>query len=154
MFLLFFSGRSSAGVISAVLVSCLRALLRFLRRAAVRLLLYGEARVRGGTQGADAALLRAKRAGQRRGQRALVLEMSKVVAVVTAERKGHLHRVQARHSGGKGEAVLLGQRSPLPLLLLVHQAREDVDPPLLSPFGAEVAQHYTTEEDSIETHDY
>lgn len=102
---------------------------RFLRR----LLLYGKARVRGGAQGADAALLRAQRARERRGQRALVVEGSKVVAVVTAERQGHLHRAQFRDSGGEGEAVFLGHRAPLPLLLLVHQAREDVDPPLLSP---------------------
>lgn len=80
--------------------------------------------------------------------------MSKVVAVVTGERQGHLHRAQFRDSGWKGEAVFLWQRAPLPLLLLVHQACEDVDPPLLSPFGAEVAQHYPKEEDSVERHDY
>ena len=150
VFLLRVCGRSSAWVIPAVLRRALGALLR---RAAVRLLLYGEARVRGGAQGADAALLRAQRARKRRGQRALVVQVREVVAVVPAERQGHLHRAQSRHGGGKGEAVLLGQRAPLPLLLLVHQAREHVDPLLLSPFGAEVAQHYTTEEDSVERHD-
>lgn len=147
----FFSGRSSARVNSAVLGPSFRVLLR---RAAVRLFLYGEAGVRGGAQGADAALLRAQRARQRRGQRALVVEMSKVVAVVTRERQGHLHRAQSRGSGWKSEAVFLWQRAPLPLLLLVHQACEDVNPPLLAPFGAEVAQHYSTEEDSVERHDY
>lgn len=80
--------------------------------------------------------------------------MPEVVAVVTAERQGHLHRAQLRDSGGKGKAVFLGERAPLPLLLLVHEAREDVYSPFLSPFGAEVAQHYTTEEDSVERHDY
>lgn len=82
------------------------------------------------------------------------MDVSNVVTAVTAERQGHLHRAQSRDSARKVEAVFLWQRAPLPLLLLVHQAREDVDPPLLSPFGTEVAQHYPTEEDSVERHDY
>lgn len=118
--------------------------------AAVRLFLYGQARVRGRAQGADAALLRAQRARQRGGQRALVAMMSEVA---TAERQLDLHHAQPRGVDGEAEAVLLRERAPFPLLLLVHQACEDVDPPLLSPLGAEVAQHYPTEEYSVERHD-
>lgn len=77
-----------------------------------------------------------------------------MVAVVTAERQGNLHGAQPRDSGREGKAMLLRQSAPLPLFLLVHQAREDVDPPLLPPLGAKVTQHDTAEEHSIERHDY
>lgn len=124
------SGRLSARVIAAVLGPPLRVL----RRAAVRLFLYRAACVRGRAQGADAALLSAQRARQRERQRALVADVSEVVAVVTAELKGRLHRLQRGGSAREGEAVFLWQRPPHPPLFVVHQARKDVDPPLLSAF--------------------
>lgn len=121
------------------------------RAAAVRLLFNGEARVRGGAARADAALLRALRAPERTNQRALVAEMSKVVAIVAAERQRRVRRAQSRRrGGGKGEAVLLWERAPLPLLLLVHKAREHIDSPPLPPLGPEVARHDPAEKNCVE----
>lgn len=73
-----------------------------------------------------------------------------LVAVVTAEGQG-----QRVHAAGPGhrEAAFPRERAPLPLLLLVHQAREDVDPPLLPPLGAKVAQHDAAQEHAVERHD-
>lgn len=62
---------------------------------------------------------------------------------------------QSRRRGwGEGQEVLLvGQRSPLLLLLVVDQFGEDVDAPLLAAFGAEVSQHDGAEEEAVERHD-
>lgn len=137
----------SARVVPAVLRPPRRVLLW---RAHVRLLLDGQARVGGRAQRADAALLRAQRARQRRVQRAVVAVKAQVAG---AEGQRDVGEARPRVvDGGDGEAVPLGQRAPLPLLLLVHQACEDVDPPLLPPLGAEVGQHNPTEEDAVERH--
>lgn len=62
--------------------------------------------------------------------------------------------VQSWNRGGEGKAVLLvGQRTPLLLLLVMDQLGENVDPLLLAVFGAEVTQHDGTEEEAIERHD-
>jgi len=146
-----FSRGGSARIIHAVSGPSLRGL----RADVWFLLLDGAARVRGRAQRADAVLLCAQRARQRGRRRARAVQVPELVAVATttAEGDGQLHRAQLRDGGGKREAVFLGSRAPLPLLLLVHEAREHVGPPLLPPFGAHVAQHDTAEEDSVEGHD-
>lgn len=145
----------SAGVLPTVLHCPLGGLIRTLPGAAVRLLLLdGQARVRGGTQGADAALLRAERAREGGGQRGLVTQMSEEVAVVTGERQSQVQRARSRGGlPGEGQAVLLGERAPPPLFLIMHEARENVGPPLLLPLGVEVTQHDAAEEDSVERDD-
>lgn len=74
--------------------------------------------------------------------------------MVNGERQRNLHRPQSRdRGGGNDEAVLLRERAPLPLLLLVNQARKDVGSLLFPALGADVTEHDSTEEDPVETHD-
>lgn len=61
--------------------------------------------------------------------------------------------MKSSHRRGECEAVFFGQSSPLPFLLVMNESGENVDPPLLPAFGADVAQHDATEEDSVERQD-
>lgn len=76
------------------------------------------------------------------------------VATAAAKRQSQSRRRGGGGGWGEGQAVLLvGQRSPLLLLLVVDQFGEDVDAPLLAAFGAEVSQHDGAEEEAVEGHD-